>query len=61
MKPGRSSRRNLTAGFRVVTLRNVDKRPRPEAIKRRDKGEETLAEIGRSYNVSGATISRLAV
>jgi hypothetical protein len=27
--------------------------------KRRDKGEETLAEIGRSYNVSGWTISRL--
>ncbi len=32
---------------------------RQEAIKRRDKGEETLAEIGRSYNVSGATVSRL--
>ncbi len=32
---------------------------RQEAIKRRDQGEETLAEIGRSYNVSGATISRL--
>ncbi len=31
---------------------------RKEAIRRRDKGEETLAEIGRSYNVSGATISR---
>ena len=31
---------------------------RREAVKRRDKGE-TLAEIGRSYNVSGATISRL--
>jgi DNA invertase Pin-like site-specific DNA recombinase len=30
-----------------------------EAIRRRDKGEETLAEIGRSYNVSGWTISRL--
>ncbi len=30
-----------------------------EAIKRRDHGEETLAEIGRSYNVSGWTISRL--
>jgi len=30
-----------------------------EAIQRRDRGEETLAEIGRSYNVSGATISRL--
>jgi hypothetical protein len=32
---------------------------RQEAIRRRDAGEETLAEIGRSYNVSGATISRL--
>jgi DNA invertase Pin-like site-specific DNA recombinase len=30
-----------------------------EAIKRRDQGE-TLAHIGRSYNVSPATISRLA-
>jgi hypothetical protein len=30
-----------------------------EAIKRRDRGDETLAEIGRSYNVSPATISRL--
>ncbi len=31
-----------------------------DAIKRRDKGEETLAEIGRSYNVSGWTIARLS-
>ena len=31
-----------------------------EAIKRRDTGNETLADIGRSYNVSPATISRLA-
>jgi hypothetical protein len=30
-----------------------------EAIRRRDHGEETLAEIGRSYNVSGWTIARL--
>jgi DNA invertase Pin-like site-specific DNA recombinase len=30
-----------------------------EAIKRRDQGDETLAEIARSYNVSHATISRL--
>ncbi len=30
-----------------------------EAIKRRDQGEETLAEIGRSYNVSEWTIARL--
>ena len=32
---------------------------RREAIKRRDEGVETLAEIGSSYNVSAATISRL--
>src|SRR3982750_3960045 len=31
-----------------------------EAIARRECGDETLAEIGRSYNVSGWTISRLA-
>src|SRR6516225_9083853 len=30
---------------------------RQEAIKRRDQGEETLADIGRSYNVSAARIS----
>jgi hypothetical protein len=31
-----------------------------EAIRWRDHGDETLEEIGRSYNVSAATISRLA-
>jgi DNA invertase Pin-like site-specific DNA recombinase len=31
-----------------------------EAMKRRDRDGETLAEIARSYNVSAATISRLA-
>jgi DNA invertase Pin-like site-specific DNA recombinase len=30
-----------------------------EALARRERGEETLAEIGRSYNVSGWTIGRL--
>ena len=30
-----------------------------EAIKRRERGDESLTEIGRSYNVSAATISRL--
>jgi Helix-turn-helix domain of resolvase len=30
-----------------------------KAIKRRDRGAESLADIGRSYNVSCATISRL--
>ena len=32
-----------------------------EAIKPRDEGEEMRADIGRSYNVSPATISRLTV
>ena len=31
-----------------------------EAIKRRDRDGETLRSIGRSYNVSASTISRLA-
>jgi hypothetical protein len=30
-----------------------------EAIERRDQGEESLGDIGRSYNVSPATIPRL--
>ena len=33
---------------------------RREAIRRRNRGYETLADIARSYNVSAATISRLA-
>jgi DNA invertase Pin-like site-specific DNA recombinase len=32
---------------------------RREAIRRRNRGGETLADIARSYNVSPATISRL--
>jgi hypothetical protein len=32
-----------------------------EPIKRRDHGEETLAEIGHSYNLSGWTIARLMI
>jgi DNA invertase Pin-like site-specific DNA recombinase len=31
-----------------------------EAIRRREQDDESLTEIGRSYNVSAATISRLA-
>ncbi|MGH6889923.1 MAG: hypothetical protein ACREHF_12135 [Rhizomicrobium sp.] len=35
------------------------RRQQREAIKRRESGEERLADIGRSYNVSGWTISRV--
>jgi len=34
---------------------------RGEPMKRRDHGDETLAEIGRSYNVSHWTVSRLTL
>ena len=43
---------------RATEYRRVGKRAYDTA-ERRDRGEKTLAEIGRSYNVSGATISRL--
>ncbi len=33
---------------------------RAESVRRRDKAEETLAEIGRTYNVSPQTIGRLS-
>ena len=32
-----------------------------EAIRRRDRCAELLADIGRNYGVSGATISRLTL
>jgi DNA invertase Pin-like site-specific DNA recombinase len=46
-------------GVRLGRKPKLTEHQRKEAIKRRDHGEETLAEIGRSYNVSGWTISRL--
>ncbi len=42
---------------KVIPIALVDRAVR--LIKRRDRGEESLTEIGRSYNVSAATISRL--
>jgi hypothetical protein len=48
---------NSSSGFgRKPKLTPHQKR---EAINRRDKDGETLRSIGRSYNVSAATISRL--
>ena len=50
---------------RVARGQRMGRPPKPtphqqrEATKRRDQGDESLAEIGRSYNVSAATISRL--
>jgi hypothetical protein len=47
-RPWRAGR--VRAGF------NPHPHQRQEAIERRDAGEESLADIGRTYNVSGATI-----
>jgi DNA invertase Pin-like site-specific DNA recombinase len=46
-------------GVRMGRPSKLTPHQKKEAIKRRDHGEETLAEIGRSYNVSGWTIARL--
>jgi DNA invertase Pin-like site-specific DNA recombinase len=51
----RAKARSVKPGRRA----KLTEHQRREAIKRRDDGVETLAEIGRCYNVSVATISRL--
>jgi len=59
---------NTTSRVHRRLIEPIEKMGRPpkltphqqkEAIKRRDQGEETLADIAHSYNVSAATISRL--
>ena len=49
----------MARGVKIGRAPKLTPHQQREAIKRRDRGEEPLAEIGRSYNVSGATISRL--
>src|SRR3984893_2663208 len=50
--------RAVARGQRMGRPPKLTAHQQKEAIKRRDQGE-TLADIGRSYNVSPATISRL--
>src|SRR6476620_2909805 len=51
--------RAVARGQRMGRPPKLTPHQKREAIKRRDEGDETLADIGRSYNVSPATISRL--
>jgi DNA invertase Pin-like site-specific DNA recombinase len=51
--------RAMARGVKMGRPPKLTPHQQQEAIKRRDQGEETLADIGRSYNVSAATISRL--
>ena len=57
-RTGEGRARAVARGQRMGRPPKLTPHQQREAVKRRDKGE-TLAEIGRSYNVSGATISRL--
>ena len=57
-RTGEGRARAVARGQRMGRPPKLTAHQQKEAIKRRDQGE-TLAEIGRSYNVSPATISRL--
>jgi len=57
-RTGEGRARAVARGQRMGRPPKLTPHQQKEAIKRREQGE-TLAEIGRSYNVSPATISRL--
>ena len=58
-RTGEGRERAKARGVKMGRKPKLTDHQKREAIKRRENGEETLAEIGRSYNVSGWTISRL--
>jgi DNA invertase Pin-like site-specific DNA recombinase len=58
-RTGEGRARAVARGQRMGRPPKLTPHQKREAIKRRDQGDETLADIGRSYNVSPATISRL--
>jgi DNA invertase Pin-like site-specific DNA recombinase len=60
-RTGEGRARAKENGVRMGRKPKLTDHQKREAIKRRDRGEESLAEIGRSYNVSGWTIARLEV
>jgi DNA invertase Pin-like site-specific DNA recombinase len=60
-RTGEGRARAVARGVKMGRKPKLTPHQQKEAIKRRDRGNETLAEIGRSYNVSPATISRLTI
>src|SRR5271165_6193705 len=58
-RTGEGRARAVARGVKMGRPPKLTPHQQREAIKRRDRGEESLTEIGRSYNVSAATISRL--
>jgi DNA invertase Pin-like site-specific DNA recombinase len=59
-RTGEGRARAVARGQRMGRPPKLTPHQKREAIKRRDTGNETLEDIGRSYNVSAATISRLS-
>jgi len=60
-RTGEGRARAVARGQKMGRPSKLTPHQRREAIKRRDSGDETLTDIGRSYNVSAATISRLTM
>jgi DNA invertase Pin-like site-specific DNA recombinase len=58
-RTGEGRARAASRGQRMGRPPKLTPHQQKEAIKRLDTAEESLTEIGRSYNVSAATISRL--
>ncbi len=58
-RTGEGRARAVANGVKLGRKPKLTPHQQREAVKRRESGGETLAEIGRSYNVSGWTISRL--
>ena len=59
-RTGEGRARAKARGVKLGRKPKLTPHQKHEALARRERGEETLAEIGRSYNVSGWTISRLS-
>jgi DNA invertase Pin-like site-specific DNA recombinase len=58
-RTGEGRARAVARGVKMGRPPKLTPHQQKEAVKRRDQGEETLADIARTYNVSPATISRL--
>src|SRR3712207_1100331 len=58
-RTGEGRARAKARGVKLGRKPKLTPHQKREALARRELGDETLAEIGRSYNVSGWTISRL--
>ena len=59
-RTGEGHERAKARGVRMGRPPKLTSHQQREAIRRRDRDGDTLADIARSYNVSAATISRLA-